>query len=74
MLLEIETVASTQDIWITGQCGRVWRRTLSGSWTELKSQTSTHLLGISFPSANTGYFGGLRKEQPQHCVVRYTGP
>jgi hypothetical protein len=75
VLIEAE-IAPSSELWVGGQCGRVWRRTagVSGVWSEFKSQTDTHILGISFPVCqnNYGYFWGHRTEQPQQCGVRYT--
>jgi photosystem II stability/assembly factor-like uncharacterized protein len=76
VLTEAEIHPATGDLWVGGQCGRVWKRTAVGAWTEFKSQTDTHILGISFGvdgSSVKGYFGGHRDEFPQGCVVRYQG-
>jgi hypothetical protein len=72
-LIEAE-IDPSGNLWVGGQCGRVWRRTSAGSWTEFKSQTNTHILGISFGvngSSVMGYFTGDHDEFPQGCVVRY---
>ncbi len=72
VLLSAEIEAGTTNLWIGGQCGRIWRRTSAGVWTEFtKTQTSTHIQGISLPVAGTGYFGGYRMEEIGHCLVRY---
>jgi photosystem II stability/assembly factor-like uncharacterized protein len=75
VLLSAEIEAGTTNLWIGGQCGRVWRRSTTTGWTEFpNSQTSTHIEGISFPVAGTGFFGGYRKEEIGHCLVRYHLP
>jgi hypothetical protein len=71
-------IAPGGDVWVGGQCGRVWMRSASNSsWTvgPLKTQTDAHILGMSFvPLAGGGYVGYLacfRKDQTQYCIVRY---
>jgi photosystem II stability/assembly factor-like uncharacterized protein len=76
VLIEAETDGG--DLWIGGQCGRVWKRTTGGAWTEFqKTQTDTHILGISGLPGGSGtnrYFGGYKHQQPAHCIVRYHQP
>ena len=71
ILIEAEIDASSGDLWVGGQCGRIWKRSSGGAWTEFKSQMETHIEGISIPSSAYGYFGGLRQEQPSQGIVRY---
>jgi photosystem II stability/assembly factor-like uncharacterized protein len=74
VLNQIAIVPSTGVMWVGGECGRVWRYTPGspGSWVEYKSQTDTHILGIS-PVNGEGfvYFGGYRFMQTLQCIVRY---
>ena len=51
-------------------CGRVWKYAPQ-VWTEVKSQTDAHVVGMSFVStggADLGYIGGMR--QGQQCIVK----
>jgi hypothetical protein len=77
VLIEAE-IDPNLDLWVGGQCGRVWRRASNPvGWTEFKSQTSTNILGISFGgtgSSMKGYFTGQRVDFPQNNVVRYQPP
>ena len=58
------------DIWVGGECGRVWRRTSSGTWTELKSHTSGHVIGMSLTSSGM-FVSSMRQDETQHGL---TGP
>ncbi|HEV8111996.1 MAG TPA: hypothetical protein VGR31_04420 [Planctomycetota bacterium] len=74
----IEAEVDGGDLWVGGQCGRVWKCTSSGAWTEFqKTQTDTHIQGISGLAGGSGtyrYFGGYKHTQPAHCMVRYHQP
>ena len=54
--------------------GVVLRSTLSGGWTQVKSQTDAHILGMSFVPLGTsnaaGYLAGFRSGPTQQCIVR----
>jgi hypothetical protein len=70
-------IAPGGDVWVGGQCGRIWMRSAAtGIWTDppLKTQTDAHILGMSFAPLSGGYVGYLacfRKDQTQFCIVRY---
>jgi photosystem II stability/assembly factor-like uncharacterized protein len=68
-LTEVE-IASPSSVWIGGQCGRVWQFDGS-SWTEYKSQTDSHVWGMSFPTADRGYVACHRENNTQSAIVRY---
>jgi hypothetical protein len=71
---QIEIIPGTLDAIIGGECGRVWKLQASPFlWTELKSQTSAGIVGISMPSANVGYFAAHRTDLlgTSHSIVRY---
>ncbi len=76
VLSEVD-IAPGGHVWVSGKCGRVWKLA-SSTWTELKSQTSNHVVGQSFvpgsPSGYVGFLGSFRSGQGQHCVVRVVQP
>jgi len=72
ILNEIATNASNGDLWVGGECGRVWRMTSSGTWTEFKSQTSGHVIGMSLTSSGHLYVSSMRQDETQHGLVRWT--
>ncbi len=76
VLSEVD-IAPGGHVWVSGKCGRVWKLA-SSTWTELKSQTSSHVVGQSFvpgsPSGYVGFLGSFRSGQGQHCVVRVVQP
>jgi hypothetical protein len=63
-------IPAAGDIWVAGECGRVWRY-VSPSWIEFKSQTDTNILGVSFPTTTEGYFVGYRYSETSQALVRY---
>ncbi len=69
VLNEVEVCAATGEVWVGGACGRLWKRSVTGTWQQVKSGTDAHIVGLSFPSA-TGYAAGMRKSQTQQCVTR----
>ena len=69
VLNEVEVCAATGEVWVGGACGRLWKRSVTGTWQQVKSGTDAHIVGLSFPSA-TGYVAGMRKSQTQQCVTR----
>lgn len=75
VLTEVEIHPTTGEMWVGGQCGRVWSR-INGTWSTIpyQSQTDTNILGISFAGSSVyRYFTGHRVDFPQANVVRYTG-
>jgi len=71
ILNEIAVNASNGDIWVGGECGRVWRRTSSGTWTEFKSNTSGHVIGMSLTSSGHLYVSSMRQDETQHGLTRW---
>ena len=69
ILTEVEVITAT-DIWLAGQCGRVWHYD-GTTLVEHKSQTDAHTWGTSFPSTTRGYLGAHRQTDTQTAVVRY---
>ncbi len=70
VLSEIE-IAPNGAVWTGGACGRMWVRSTSGSWTEVKSQTDAHVVGWSFvPGGTAGFVAGHRSSDTQQCIVR----
>jgi len=61
-------------VWAAGACGRLWMRATTGGWTQVKSQTDAHILGMSFvplgASDAAGYLAGFRSGPTQQCIVR----
>ncbi len=70
-LTEVE-VLSTTNVWIGGQCGRVWQWNGS-AWIEHKSQTDAHVWGMSFVSGTSGFISGQRRSNTQSAIVKYSG-
>lgn len=67
------TAVSASDPRNGGACGRLWSRTTSGVWTEEKSGTDAHVVGMSFvPNGASafGFIGGFRSTQTQQCITR----
>jgi hypothetical protein len=59
--------------WVAGECGRVWRLASGGTvWESIKSQTDSHVRGMSFPAADTGFLVCHRPSRTGHCIVRVT--
>ena len=58
-----------------GECGRLWKLTFGSpdDWAELKSQTSSGILGISFPAAGVAYLAAHRNDKlgSGSSIVRY---
>jgi hypothetical protein len=72
ILTEVDVAPNTGEVWIGGACGRVWSRSGSGSWSEIKSQTDAHVIGMSFVpdgSGAVGFIAGFRASQTQQCIT-----
>ncbi len=70
VLNEVE-IAPNGAVWVGGACGRIWVRSTSGTWTEVKSQTDAHVVGFSFvPGGTAGFVAGYRSSDTQQCIVR----
>jgi hypothetical protein len=81
VLNEVEVAPATGDLWVAGECGRVWELLASsGQWVEHKSGTDAHVVGMSIVPRippNPGYFvylAGQRASQTQQCLVRIHQP
>ncbi len=77
ILNALAIVPETGDLWIGGDCGTVWRyQPGTDTWTEHKSQSSAHVLGIDFPNdldpGVVGYFSTFRVTEPHPVLVRTT--
>jgi photosystem II stability/assembly factor-like uncharacterized protein len=70
---EVE-IAPNGDVWVGGECGRVWMKSAGGNWIERKTHTDSHVLGMSFAAADRGYLGCHRQSQTQQSVVRIHHP
>jgi hypothetical protein len=73
ILNEVEIAPNTGEVWVGGACGRLWVRHTNGSWTQVKSQTDAHVVGMSFVPAGSsaaGYIGAFRTNKSQQCIVR----
>jgi photosystem II stability/assembly factor-like uncharacterized protein len=71
VLNQIATNSTNGDIWTGGECGRVWRYTTANGWAELKSQTSSHVQGMSITPGGYVYLGCYRQSGEQECIVRW---
>jgi hypothetical protein len=76
LLLALGSVLSgtflASNVWIGGQCGRIWQWN-GTTWAEHKSQTDSHIRGMSFVSGTRGYVSGQRLSDTQSVVVKYEG-
>jgi len=74
VLNQVEIAPGTLDVFVGGECGRVWKLQASPpAWIELKSQTSAGIVGMSMPASNVGYFAAHRQDDlgTSHSIVRY---
>jgi len=71
VLTEVEML-STSSIWVAGQCGRVWRYN-GTSWTQKKSQTDSHVQGLSARAGGVCYIATHRDSNTQSSVTRAGG-
>lgn len=70
VLNEVEVVSATE-IWLAGQCGRVWRYD-GTNLVEFKSQTDGHVWGMSItPLGDRGYLALQRRTTTSTGLVRY---
>jgi len=72
VLSEVEVAPNTGEVWVGGACGRLWSRSSGGTWTEKKSGTDAHVVGLSFVadgSGARGFVGGFRNSQTQQCIT-----
>lgn len=59
------------NLWIAGQCGRIWELPASSStWVDHKSQTGADITSLQFLSAGRGYINGHGQNQISQCLVR----
>jgi photosystem II stability/assembly factor-like uncharacterized protein len=70
VLTEVE-IAPDGDVWIAGECGRLWQLVPPSTWIEHKSQTDAHVLGLSVPAADTGFLAGHRIGRTGSAVVGF---
>jgi photosystem II stability/assembly factor-like uncharacterized protein len=70
VLNEVE-IAPDGDVWIGGECGRVWQFVSPSTWIEHKSETDAHVVGLSVPLADTGFLGCHRANRTGSSVVRF---
>jgi len=69
ILNEIVVNATNGDLWVGGECGRVWRMTSAGTWTEFKSNTSGHVIGLSLTSTGHIFVSSMRQDETQHGLT-----
>lgn len=62
--------ASSGDIWVGGECGRVWGYA-SGDWAEWKSQTDAHIQSMSLTPSGYLYLGAFRPGDTLNCITRW---
>ncbi len=72
LLNEIAGNAANGDLWVGGECGRVWRYTISGGWTSVKSQTDGHVQGLSLTPSGHVFLASMRQSWTQQGVTRWT--
>jgi hypothetical protein len=70
VLSQIEA-APDGDLWIGGECGRVWQFTPPSLWVEHKSQTDAHVQGLSVPAPDTGMLACQRSSRTGWSIVRF---
>jgi hypothetical protein len=61
------------EVWVGGGCGRLWVHDPAGGWTQVKSQTDAHVLGMSFVNSGgteSGYMGCFRSGPTQQSIIR----
>jgi photosystem II stability/assembly factor-like uncharacterized protein len=63
-------VAPGGDVWVGGECGRVWRLH-AGIWDQYKSQTDAHIRGLSFPLDAYGFAVGFTAGRSAWSVVQF---
>jgi len=71
VLNQIAVNSSNGDIWVGGECGRVWRFTTGLGWSQLKSQTDAHINGMSLTPSGHLYVNGTRLSNTQQCLTRW---
>ena len=64
-------VTPSGQVWIGGQCGRVWRQYSSGGWQEAKSQTDAHVLDMTPTLGGYVYVTGARLNLTQSSIGRW---
>lgn len=72
VLTEVE-IAPGGDVWVGGQCGRLWRSTNGTSWSPFRSASDAHVYGMSFVPTSGGYVGyvaGHRANRTCQSLVR----
>lgn len=71
VLNEVE-IAPDGDVWIAGECGRIWQHVpASTGWIEHKSDTDSHVRGMSFPAADIGFLGCHRASNTGQSIIRF---
>ncbi len=71
-VLKCVALTPNGDVWTGGECGRVWRLDASlGQWTPVRSQTSAHIRGLSFPANSVGFGAALSNDYAAYSIVRY---
>jgi len=71
VLNEIAVNSSNGDIWVGGECGRVWRFTSALGWSQQKSQTDGHVNGMSLTPSGHLYVNSMRLSNTQQGMTRW---
>jgi hypothetical protein len=73
ILNRIEVNQASGDIWVGGECGRVWSRRPPAvtSWEEHKSQSDSHIVSMSMTPGGYLYLGMFRASETNSAIVRW---
>jgi hypothetical protein len=69
VLMKIAVNSANGDIWVGGECGRVWRFTTGGGWIEVKSQTDGHVRGFSLTADGRLFASTFRATETQQAMT-----
>lgn len=64
-------VASNGVVWVGGECGQVWRRTATGAFEHVKSQTDAHVLDMTPSPGGNVYMTCFRFNLTGPSLVRW---
>jgi photosystem II stability/assembly factor-like uncharacterized protein len=69
VLVEIAVNTANGDIWVGGECGRVWHYSSANGWVERKSQTDGHVRGLSLTAAGNLFLSSFRASETQQAMT-----
>jgi len=64
-------LATNGDVWVGGECGRVWRLDSTGNWEPIKSQTDRHILDLAAAPDAYVYATSMRANLTGPGLVRW---